>query len=138
MATTDSKKAFKSASLGAKNAAYELIADLDPEYFDKLKGFYVDGTFGRDAGRCVCGDRRRARHHWPRLGGALRRRDRVHTQGAALSQRTCGNQEHHILYRARAAPMAINAQIAVIGRADFAASARVPTHAVPSDPPGGL
>ena len=48
MATTDSKEAFKSASLGAKNAAYELIADLDPEYFDKLKGFYVDGTFGRD------------------------------------------------------------------------------------------
>jgi alkylhydroperoxidase/carboxymuconolactone decarboxylase family protein YurZ len=48
MATTDSKEAFKSASFGAKNAAYELIADLDPEYFDKLKGFYVDGTFGRD------------------------------------------------------------------------------------------
>jgi alkylhydroperoxidase/carboxymuconolactone decarboxylase family protein YurZ len=44
----DSREAFKGASLGAKNAAYELIADLDPEYFEKLKGIYVDGTFGRD------------------------------------------------------------------------------------------
>lgn len=43
-----SRDAFKKASLGSKNSAYELIADLDPEYFDKLKGIYVDGTFGRD------------------------------------------------------------------------------------------
>lgn len=48
MTNTDSREAFKSASLGAKNAAYDLIADLDPEYFEKLKGIYVDGTFGRD------------------------------------------------------------------------------------------
>ena len=46
--TTNDKEAFKVASLGAKNAAYELIADLDPEYFEKLKGIYVDGTFGRN------------------------------------------------------------------------------------------
>src|SRR5262245_31886705 len=26
----------------------ELIADSDPEYFEKLKGVYVDGTFGPD------------------------------------------------------------------------------------------
>jgi len=40
---------------------------------------------------------------------------------------------------ANAAPMAINAQIAVIGPTPiFAASAHVPTHPVPSDPPGGL
>lgn len=43
-----SRDAFKKTSLGSKNGAYELIADLDPEYFDKLKGIYVDGTFGRD------------------------------------------------------------------------------------------
>lgn len=40
---------------------------------------------------------------------------------------------------AAAAPMHVNAQIAVIGPTPiFAADARVPTHAVPSDPPGGL
>src|ERR1051325_4484031 len=44
----DSKDAFKKASLGAQNAAYDIIAKLDPEYFDKLKGLYVDGTFGRE------------------------------------------------------------------------------------------
>jgi len=43
----DSKTAFKKASLGSKNGAYEVIADFDPEYFEKLKGLYVDGTFGR-------------------------------------------------------------------------------------------
>ena len=48
MSNDDSRKAFKSASLGVKNAAYELIADMDPAYFEKLKGIYVDGTFGRD------------------------------------------------------------------------------------------
>jgi len=45
----DSRDAFKSTSLGAKNNAYDLIADLDPEYFEKLKGIYVDGTFGRES-----------------------------------------------------------------------------------------
>lgn len=40
--------AFKNASLGAENKAYEIIAKLDPEYFERLKGIYVDGTFGRE------------------------------------------------------------------------------------------
>ena len=42
------KDAFAKTSLGAKNTAYDVIASLDPEYFEKLKGLYVDGTFGRD------------------------------------------------------------------------------------------
>ena len=42
------KEAFEKASLGAKNKAYNIIAKLDPEYFEKLKGIYVDGTFGRE------------------------------------------------------------------------------------------
>ncbi len=44
----DAKEAFEKTSLGAQNTAYEIIAKLDPEYFEKLKGLYVDGTFGRD------------------------------------------------------------------------------------------
>ena len=44
----DSKDAFEKSSLGAENKAYNIIARLDPEYFDKLKGIYVDGTFGRE------------------------------------------------------------------------------------------
>lgn len=44
----DSKDAFEKTSLGAENKAYNIIARLDPEYFDKLKGIYVDGTFGRE------------------------------------------------------------------------------------------
>ena len=44
----DAKDAFEKTSLGAQNKAYELIAQMDPEYFDKLKGLYVDGTFGRE------------------------------------------------------------------------------------------
>ena len=44
----DSKEAFQKVSLGTENSAYDLIAELDPEYFDKLKGLYVDGTFGRE------------------------------------------------------------------------------------------
>jgi 4-carboxymuconolactone decarboxylase len=44
----ESKAAFKKAALGAENTAYDVIARLDPEYFEKLKGLYVDGTFGRD------------------------------------------------------------------------------------------
>ena len=43
----DSRKAFEKASLGAENTAYETVARLDPEYFEKLKGLYVDGTFER-------------------------------------------------------------------------------------------
>jgi 4-carboxymuconolactone decarboxylase len=42
------KEAFKKTSLGAENTAYDIIAKLDPEYFEKLKGLYVDGTFGRE------------------------------------------------------------------------------------------
>ena len=44
----NAKQAFKKASLGAQNRAYDIIAELDPEYFEKLKGIYVDGTFGRE------------------------------------------------------------------------------------------
>ena len=44
----NAKEAFKKTALGAKNAAYDIIAQLDPEYFEKLKGLYVDGTFGRE------------------------------------------------------------------------------------------
>ena len=42
------KNALDKASLGAENKAYNIIAKLDPEYFEKLKGIYVDGTFGRE------------------------------------------------------------------------------------------
>jgi alkylhydroperoxidase/carboxymuconolactone decarboxylase family protein YurZ len=44
----DTKDAFEKTSLGAQNKAYDLIAQMDPEYFEKLKGLYVDGTFGRE------------------------------------------------------------------------------------------
>jgi alkylhydroperoxidase/carboxymuconolactone decarboxylase family protein YurZ len=44
----EAKQAFEKASLGAENKAYDIIAQLDPQYFEKLKGLYVDGTFGRD------------------------------------------------------------------------------------------
>jgi 4-carboxymuconolactone decarboxylase len=44
----ENKDAFKKTSLGAENSAYDIIAKLDPEYFEKLKGLYVDGTFGRE------------------------------------------------------------------------------------------
>lgn len=44
----DAKDAFKKVGLGSKNSAYDVIAELDPEYFEKLKGLYVDGTFGRE------------------------------------------------------------------------------------------
>ena len=44
----ESKDAFEKTALGAQNQAYDIIAKLDPEYFEKLKGIYVDATFGRD------------------------------------------------------------------------------------------
>jgi len=44
----EAKDAFVKTALGAKNTAYDVIAALDPEYFEKLKGLYVDGTFGRE------------------------------------------------------------------------------------------
>ena len=44
----DSKDAFEKTALGAQNKAYDIIAKLDPEYFEKLKGIYVDATFGRE------------------------------------------------------------------------------------------
>jgi alkylhydroperoxidase/carboxymuconolactone decarboxylase family protein YurZ len=46
--TQEAKEAFEKSSLGAQNKAYDIIAKLDPEYFEKLKGLYIDGTFGRD------------------------------------------------------------------------------------------
>jgi len=46
----DAKAAFERTSLGAENKAYDIIARLDPDYFEKLKGLYVDGTFGREGG----------------------------------------------------------------------------------------
>jgi len=48
----DAKDAFKKVGLGSANNAYDIIAKLDPEYFEKLKGLYVDGTFDRD-GACI-------------------------------------------------------------------------------------
>lgn len=44
----DTWETFKKASLGVENSAYEIIAKLDPEYFERLKGFYLDATFGRE------------------------------------------------------------------------------------------
>ena len=44
----EAKEAFQKIGLGAENSAYEIIGRLDPEYFEKLKGLYVDGTFGRE------------------------------------------------------------------------------------------
>jgi alkylhydroperoxidase/carboxymuconolactone decarboxylase family protein YurZ len=44
----DKSNALEKASLGAENKAYEIIAKFDPEYFEKLKGLFVDGTFGRE------------------------------------------------------------------------------------------
>jgi 4-carboxymuconolactone decarboxylase len=44
----NARQAFEQASLGTENKAYDAVAKLDPEYFEKLKGIYVDATFGRD------------------------------------------------------------------------------------------
>lgn len=44
----DARKAFEEVSLGAANRAYDIIADLDPEYARHLTGLFVDGTFGRE------------------------------------------------------------------------------------------
>ncbi len=44
----DARKAFEGVSLGAANRAYDIIADLDPEYARHLTGLFVDGTFGRE------------------------------------------------------------------------------------------
>ena len=46
--TQEAKEVFEKSSLGAQNKAYDIIAKLDPEYFEKLKGLYIDGTFGRE------------------------------------------------------------------------------------------
>ena len=43
----DVQHAFKEVSMGAVNRAYELIAQLDPEYAKHLKGLFVDATFAR-------------------------------------------------------------------------------------------
>jgi 4-carboxymuconolactone decarboxylase len=47
--SSEASEAFERASLGAENTAYEVVARLDPEYFEKLKGLYVDGTFERES-----------------------------------------------------------------------------------------
>ena len=44
----EAKDAFERTSLGTENKAYDVVARLDPEYFEKLKGIYVDATFGRE------------------------------------------------------------------------------------------
>ncbi|HEU5464782.1 MAG TPA: carboxymuconolactone decarboxylase family protein [Candidatus Binatia bacterium] len=44
----EARDAFNKVGLGSENKAYDIIARLDPEYFEKLKGLYVDGTFGRE------------------------------------------------------------------------------------------
>jgi len=44
----DTFEDFQKGSLGAENSAYEIIGKLDPEYFQHLKGFYLDATFGRE------------------------------------------------------------------------------------------
>ena len=44
----NAQQAFEATSLGTENKAYDVIAKLDPEYFEKLKGIYVDATFGRE------------------------------------------------------------------------------------------
>jgi 4-carboxymuconolactone decarboxylase len=46
--TQDAKDAFEKAALGAENKAYNILAKLDPQYFEKLKGLYIEGTFGRE------------------------------------------------------------------------------------------
>src|SRR5215470_2178493 len=46
--TMNDRAAFREASLGAENTAHDVIAELDPEYFGKLKGLFVDGTFARE------------------------------------------------------------------------------------------
>jgi len=46
--TKEAKEAFEKTALGAENKAYNIIAKLDPEYFEKLKGLYVDATCGRE------------------------------------------------------------------------------------------
>ena len=45
---SDDLEAIKRESLGAENEAYAIVARLDPEYFARLKGLYVDATFGRE------------------------------------------------------------------------------------------
>ncbi|MFQ5684105.1 MAG: carboxymuconolactone decarboxylase family protein [Candidatus Binatia bacterium] len=44
----EAREAFKKTALGADNSAYDVIAELDPEYFEHLRGLYVDATFGRE------------------------------------------------------------------------------------------
>ncbi|HEY3870600.1 MAG TPA: carboxymuconolactone decarboxylase family protein [Actinocrinis sp.] len=41
------KRPFEEVSLGARNTAVDLVAQLDPEYFEHLAHLYDEGTFGR-------------------------------------------------------------------------------------------
>ena len=45
---TDDRESFKKVSLGAENNAYKIVAKLDPEYFQHLKGLLADATFTRE------------------------------------------------------------------------------------------
>ena len=45
--THDAKQAFERTSLGAENRAYGILASLDPEYCERLRNLYVEGTFER-------------------------------------------------------------------------------------------
>lgn len=44
----NSLEAFKKVAMGVDNDAYEIVAKWDPEYFEHLKGIYVDATWGRE------------------------------------------------------------------------------------------
>jgi len=44
----NSLEAFKKVAMGVDNDAYEIVAKWDPEYFEYLKGIYVDATWSRE------------------------------------------------------------------------------------------
>ena len=44
----NSLEAFRKVAMGVDNDAYEIVAKWDPEYFERLKGIYVDATWGRE------------------------------------------------------------------------------------------
>lgn len=43
----NTEQAFQDVALGAVNRAYDLIARMDPDYAERLKGLFVDATFAR-------------------------------------------------------------------------------------------
>ena len=44
----NSLEAFRKVAMGVDNDAYEIVAKWDPEYFERLKGIYVDATWDRE------------------------------------------------------------------------------------------